>query len=190
VAAPGDPALVDLWIPPGEWVDFFTGEELTGPAEITRSVPLENYAVFMRKGAILPMQPELPTSAHGPQDDLIINVWPGADGDFQLYEDEGRGFAYKDGAYRWTPISTNTSANGACHTLNIDAARGQNFLGALQSRSWQLRFIGVEEPQTVELNGNTLADWSHDATSQTVTVNTGSRSTQGPVTVTLKTGSC
>ncbi len=190
VAAPGDPAVIDVWIPPGEWIDFFTGEQLTGPAEITRSVPLEAYAVFMRKGAIVPMQPHQLTSAHGPQDNLIINVWPGADGAFRLYEDEGRGFAYRDGAYRWTPMTTHSSANGACHTVTIAAAQGQSFPGALNRRSWELRFVGVEEPQAVQVNGNSTQNWSFDASKQTVSVNTSNRSTQSPVTVTVKTGSC
>ena len=196
VASPGDPALVNLWIPPGEWVDFFTGEELTGPAEISRSVPLENYAVFMRKGAILPLQPQLPTSAKGPQDNLIINVWPGSDGAFQLYEDEGQGFAYREGAYQWTPITINSSANETCHTLKIDAAQGNDFAGALASRSWQLRFNSVEEPQTVRINGSeipaggNLPGWSYDAGTQSVTVNTGVRNTSQETSVTISAGAC
>ena len=190
VAAPGDPAVVDIWIPPGEWTDFFTGESFTGPTEITRSVPLEHYALFMRKGAILPLQPELPTSPHGPQDDLIVKVWPGAEGTFELYEDEGRGFAYRDGAYLWTPLRSSSSANGACHSLTIDAAQGQGFSGALNTRSWQLRFVGVAQPQNVTLNGNPVADWSYDAGAQTVTVNTGMQNSKAAMTVTLSTGSC
>lgn len=190
VAAPGDPAVINLWIPPGKWRDFFTGEVFTGPLAITRSVPLEHYAVFMREGAIVPMQPHRLTSAHGPQDNLLLNVWPGADGNFRLYEDQGRGFAYKAGAYRWTPISTHSSANGACHTLRIDAAQGKSFPGALASRSWQLRFVGVSEPQEVKLNGSTLSGWSYDGASQTVTVETGSLDALSPAMVSLNTGSC
>ncbi|MCR9092543.1 MAG: DUF5110 domain-containing protein, partial [Proteobacteria bacterium] len=117
VAAPGDPATIEMWVPPGEWVDFFTGEVLTGPAEISRSVPLEHYALFLRKGAILPLQPELLTSQHGPQDNLIVHVWPGADGAFSLYEDEGRGFAYREGAYQWTPLRLQSAAEGTCDRL-------------------------------------------------------------------------
>lgn len=190
VAAPGDPAVVDLWIPPGKWIDFFTGEVFTGPLAMTRSVPLEHYAVFVREGAIVAMQPHRLTSAHGPQDNLVINVWPGADGSFRLYEDEGRGFAYRQGAYNWTPISTRSTANGACHTLKIDAAQGREFPGALASRSWQVRFVGVSEPQEVRLNGGILTGWSYDSASQTVMVETGSLGTRGPATVSLRTGSC
>ena len=190
VAAPGDPAVIDLWIPPGRWIDYFTGEAFTGPLAITRSVPLEHYAVFLREGAILPMQPHRLTSAHGPQDHLIVNVWSGADGSFRLYEDEGRGFAYREGAYRWTPMSTHSSTNGACHTLRIDAAQGRNFPGALASRSWQLRFVGVDEPREVKLNDRSLEGWSYNGASRTVTVETGNLGTLSPVTVSLNTGNC
>ncbi len=190
VAAPGDPALLELWIPPGEWIDFFTGEVLTGPARISRSVPLEHYAVFLRRGAILPLQPQLPTSAHGPQNDLILNVWPGDDGTFRLYEDEGRGFAYREGAYRWTTISTRSTGDGACHALRIEAAQGQAFPGALDTRRWQLRFFAVAPPQTVELNGVPVADWSYDAGRQMLSVQTTSLATDVPQTLNFGSGSC
>jgi alpha-glucosidase (family GH31 glycosyl hydrolase) len=194
VAAPGDPATIQMWVPPGEWVDFFTGEELVGPAEISRSVPLEHYAVFMRKGAILPLQPELLTSAYGPQDNLTLQVWPGADGEFDLYADEGRGFAYREGAYQWTPLRLE-SATG-CDTLRIEATQGQNFPGALGSRDWQVEFMATEAPQSVRLNsaeissGAGVPGWSYDASSRTLSVRTGTRPTNQATTVALDSGGC
>ena len=190
VAAPGDPAQVDLWIPPGDWVNFFTGETVTGPTEISLSVALENYLVFMRRGAILPLQPELPTSAHGPQDNLIVHVWPGEDGSFRLYEDEGRGFAYRNGAYSWIPMHSATSPSGACHSLTIDAVQGQGFPGALDSRSWQVRFVSVSIPMSVTLDGTPVANWSYDAGARTVIVDTGVRSAASPTTISVDGGSC
>ncbi len=186
VATPGDPAVLDVWIPPGEWNDFFTGETLVGPARVSRAVPLEHYAVFMRKGAILPMQPDLPTSAKGPQDNLSIHVWPGGNGEFRLYEDEGQGFAYRDGAYRWTPLVSQGASDGACHSLRIGAAEGGDFAGALNSRRWQVLFHAVEAPQAVELNGRLLSSWTYDALERTVRVDTGVLSAQQSHTVMLK----
>jgi hypothetical protein len=84
---------------------------------------------------------------------LIVNVWPGADGTFQLYEDEDRGFAYRVSTYQWTPLTTNTSSSDECHTLKIESAQGNDFSGALASRNWQLRFMSVEAPQSVSMNG-------------------------------------
>lgn len=190
VAAPGDPATVDLWIPPGKWVDFFTGEELSGPVKVKRQVPLQQYAVFMKKGSILPMQPHMLTSKHGPQDNLIVSIWPGADSEFSLYEDEGRGFAYKDGAFSKTRMTTTSSQNGKCHTLKIGSAQGQRFSGALVSRQWQLSFKNISAPQEVRLNGVSIKDWSYDAANQSVNLNTKPLSTNSPVTVTLNNGAC
>lgn len=196
VAAPGDPAVISVWIPPGEWVDFFTGEVLTGPAEISRSVPLEHYAVFMRKGAILPLQPELLTSAHGPQDDLTLRVWIGADGAFRLYEDEGRGFGYREGAYRWTPVTLDSSTNAGCHSLTIGAAQGQRFNGALLERGWAVEFKGITVPQSVRVDGQELPagasvpGWIFDAATQTLTVATGVRDTHRSTVVTIGEGTC
>jgi hypothetical protein len=87
----------------------------------------------MRKVAILPMQSELPTSKRRPQGSLIVNVWLGADGAFQLYEDESRGFAYQESAYQWTPL-TDTSSSDDCHTLKIESAEGNDFSSTLASR--------------------------------------------------------
>ena len=165
-----------------------------GVTEISRSVPLEHYAVFMRKGAILPLQPELLTSAYGPQDNLTLRVWPGADGEFDLYEDEGRGFAYRDGAYQWTPLRLESEAG--CDTLTIAAAQGQSFPGALASRDWQVEFIATDAPQSLRINGEAISSgngvpgWSYDATSRTVRLTTGTRSSAEPTTVTLDSGGC
>lgn len=196
VAAPGDPATINLWIPPGEWVDFFTDEVLTGPAEISRNVPLEHYAVFMRRGAILPLQPELLTSAHGPQDNLTLRIWPGADGAFRLYEDEGRGFAYRDGAYQWTPVTLQSADISGCQQLTIDAAEGQNFPGALTTRSWSLEFHGLTAPQAVQMDGMDLPagqstpGWQFDAATQTLSVRTGPRATDDATRVTVGGAEC
>lgn len=198
VAAPGDPATINLWIPPGEWVDFFTGEVLTGPVEIRRSVPLAHYAVFARRGAILPLQPDLLTSAHGPQDGLTLRVWSGADGAFRLYEDEGRGFAYREGAYQWTPVTLQSADTTGCQRLTLHPVEGQPFPGAPVTRRWSLEFKGLAAPHAVQLEGRALAagagdpGWQFDAATQTLTVTTGVRATEQATRVTVSpvAGAC
>ncbi|HEY9547492.1 MAG TPA: TIM-barrel domain-containing protein, partial [Solimonas sp.] len=110
VAAAGDPATVDVWIPPGDWTNYFTGEVVSGPRAVTLSVPLARYPLFARAGAIVVTQPDLPTSSAGPQDGLTVTAWSGADGRFDLYEDAGEGLAYRDGAYRRTAVTLRAPA--------------------------------------------------------------------------------
>jgi hypothetical protein len=190
VAAPGDPASVEVWIPPGAWFDYFTGESFTGPAVATRSVPLGRYPVFMRAGAILPTQPDLLTSSSGPQDNLVLNVWPGGSGEYELYEDEGQGFGYRNGAFSRTRIESGSTAAG-CRTLAIGAARG-SFPGRLATRAWTVRLVGLPAPAVVQAGGQPLpaSSWSYDATTQTLTLDTGPRATASPLGIVAGPAGC
>lgn len=151
VAAPGDPAAVEVWIPPGTWIDYFTGERHEGPARIEASVPLDRYPVYARAGSILPTQPDLPGSRSGPQDDIVLTVWAGGDDTYRLYEDAGRGFDYEDGAYAWTEVVSRT--DGGCVEVEIGATDGADFAGALSERSWSVRVVGAGEPTDVRVDG-------------------------------------
>ncbi|MGH8506775.1 MAG: TIM-barrel domain-containing protein [Stenotrophobium sp.] len=191
VAAAGNPATVSVWIPPGEWTDYFTGEIFSGPQTVTRSVSYEQYPVFLRSGAILPTQPDLPTSVAGPQDNLVLTVWPGtgASGAFDLYEDQGQGFGYRDGAYGFTPLRLSATAD--CATLRIGARQGQ-FPGALAQRSWTLRFVGVPAPAVVRIGGQIVAASAstYDAATRTLTVNTGPVATAGALALSAGAAGC
>ena len=117
-------------------------------------------------------------------------MWPGNTGRFKLYEDEGRGFAYKKGAYLWTPMTTSTSTNGACHTLRIGPAEGDGFSGALGSRSWELEFANITAPKEVVLNGKTISNWSYDTAKQALTLKASNMSANKPLTVQINSGAC
>lgn len=177
VAAAGDPATVDVWIPPGLWFDLFSGERLEGPAVVSRSVPLATYPVFARAGSLLVTQPDVVTSVAGPQDALIVTTWAGADGTASLYEDEGRGFGYETGASTTTTL--HAASADACHTVTVDAPKGDGFPGALATRSWEVRLVDVDAPGAVRVGagevpaGDTAPGWSYDADHRTVTVRTG-----------------
>ncbi|HUP90808.1 MAG TPA: TIM-barrel domain-containing protein [Solimonas sp.] len=190
VASAGNPATVTVWIPPGTWIDYFTGESFSGPVSVTRSVPYERYPVFMRAGAILPSQPDLPTSSAGPQDRLMLSVWAGADGAFALYEDEGQGFGYRQGAFAWTDLRSGAPRPG-CATLTIGPVRGA-FPGLLAQRSWTVRFLGVDAPQRVAVDGAVLAapGWSYDAAGRVLSLDTGSRATGAPVAIAVGDAAC
>ncbi|MFL5886609.1 MAG: TIM-barrel domain-containing protein, partial [Thermoleophilaceae bacterium] len=167
VTAPGDPASQSVWIPPGTWTDWFTGERFSGPRTVQMQVPLSRYPVFVRAGAIVPTG-----------DAPVLNAWAGAPGSFDLYEDAGDGLGYRSGAYRKTRVSTN-GASGACSSVKIGPARG-SFAGAPSSRSWRVRLVGVAAPRTVTVNGVTAGRkaWTYDPVTRTLTVKTGSLPTK------------
>lgn len=188
VTSPGDTAPATVWIPPGSWIDYFTGHRYAGPATVTLAVPLSQMPVFVRAGAIIPTQPYVPYTPPAPNPNLILTIFPGAQGSFTLYDDQGVGFGYQDGRYALTSITH--VQRGRRSAITIAAARG-SFPGALRARSWQLQLEGVPRPERVTLRiGHRtvrLRRWSYSAATRTVTVATGRVSTQHTATVTVIT---
>ena len=121
-----------VYLPKGcDWYDLATGERLKGGQTVTRTTHLDSVPLFARAGAIIPLGPDVQYSSEKSWDALEIRVYPGADGTFTLYEDEGDGYAYEQGA-----CSTVTfSLKG--RTLTIGARQG-SFPGMLLRRIFRI----------------------------------------------------
>ena len=169
VGAPGDPATKRVWFPPGEWVDYFTGERHTGPAVKELSVPLARMPVFARAGAVLPTQPYRPNEAAPAGGPLVLTAWAGADGSFRLYEDGGDGLDHRT-RHAFTRIGHDD--RGAAGTrVTIGKARG-DYTGRPRRRAWELRVVGIERPGTVTVGGKPVDTWTYDEATRTVTIRT------------------
>jgi alpha-glucosidase (family GH31 glycosyl hydrolase) len=86
-----------LYLPQGTWWDFWTEEQVSGGAEIDRAVDLATMPLHVRAGAIVPFGPVREYVEQVVDSPLDLVVYPGADGRFQLYEDDGRSFDYRRG---------------------------------------------------------------------------------------------
>src|SRR5208282_4869904 len=84
-----------VYLPKGDWYDYWTGERHTGGKEIARLVDLETMPLYVRAGAILPLDPVRQYTGEPVDQPTEIQVYPGADGGFLLYEDDGRSFNYR-----------------------------------------------------------------------------------------------
>jgi alpha-D-xyloside xylohydrolase len=138
----------DVYLPAGtDWYDFWTGERVRGDQSIRRETPLAIMPVYVRAGSILPMGPELEYTNQKPADPIELRIYPGSDGSFRLYEDDGATYAYEKGAYSWIPMQW----DDASRTLSIGARQGQ-FPGMLAARTFQVVVVhpghGVGESTT------------------------------------------
>ncbi len=113
-----------LYLPRGVWYDFWTGEKHDGGAEITRAVDLETIPLYVRAGAIVPMGPVKQYTAEKLDSPLDVTVYPGADGSFLLYEDDGSSFNYRKG--EWMGIQM--AWNDARKALSLRLAAGSKML--------------------------------------------------------------
>jgi alpha-glucosidase (family GH31 glycosyl hydrolase) len=88
-----------LYVPRGTWFDFWTEEKVRGGREIERAVDLETMPLHVREGAMLPLGPPREYVDQAAPTTLSITIYPGADGAFELYEDDGRTFGYMSGEW-------------------------------------------------------------------------------------------
>lgn len=100
-----------VWFPEGDWFDYFDGSYYPGDSIQKVYGNLEKMPVFAKKGAIIP-KGELQTG-HGVENPkgLIIDIFPGEDNEFVIYEDDGISRDYETGTYHETIISTTYESN-------------------------------------------------------------------------------
>ena len=91
------------------WFDFWSGKSVAGGQELEVSAPPEQLPLFVRAGSILPLGPEIEYADQKPGDPIELRIYPGTDGDFNLYDDEGDGYNYEHKAYSIIPIHWNES---------------------------------------------------------------------------------
>jgi alpha-glucosidase/alpha-D-xyloside xylohydrolase len=96
-----------VYLPEGRWYDFWLEDVYQGGREIARKVDLETMPLFVRAGAIVPLGPVRQYIDERSDEPISLNVYPGANGSFTLYEDDGRSFDFQRGDWmgidlRWT----------------------------------------------------------------------------------------
>jgi alpha-glucosidase/alpha-D-xyloside xylohydrolase len=87
-----------LYLPAGAWHDWWTGEKFTGPRWIERPVDLATLPLYVRAGAIIPLDPVRQFTSQPVTEPTRLRVHPGADGTFTLYDDDGQSLGYRDGS--------------------------------------------------------------------------------------------
>ena len=128
----------DVYLPAGnEWIDFWTGKRLAGGSQVKADAPIDIIPLYVKAGSILPMGPQVQYAAERPWDDMQIRVYPGADAEFTLYEDEGDNYNYEKGLYSTITMKWDDSAR----TLTIDNRKGK-FEGMPEDRTFRVVLVG------------------------------------------------
>jgi len=105
-----------VYLPTGtDWFNFWTNERLHGGQWITASAPIDTIPLFVREGSILPLGSTV-ESTEEKQTIAKIRVYPGANGRFTLYDDDGRTYAYEHGESTLTDLRWDDAAGKLTHT--------------------------------------------------------------------------
>jgi alpha-glucosidase len=156
VTAPGDKisglTTEQIWLPKGEWIEQPTGKHFSGPTTVERSFTIDQIPVYVRAGAIVPMQPAMLHTGEKPVDPLIVNVWPlaaGGSSSYSVYEDSGVSVEYQKGVFARTPIKA--TEIGDTLRVEIGPVEG-SYPGMLKMRGYEVRLPADWPPVSVTVN--------------------------------------
>jgi alpha-glucosidase len=182
-----------VWLPKGGWIEWPTGKHFTGPTTAERSFTIGEIPVYVKAGAIVPMQPPMLYTGEKPVDPLIVNVWPlapGATSSYSAYEDSGVSVEYQRGVFARTPIKA--SQTGDTLRVEIGPVEG-SYPGMMKTRSYELRLPADWPPAAVNIDGKPMpqggvgkAGWKFEGNTLTTILLVPEQSTAGKVTVEVR----
>jgi alpha-glucosidase (family GH31 glycosyl hydrolase) len=187
-------ASEQIWLPKGEWIEWPTGKYLSGPVKVERSFSIDQTPVYVKAGAIVPMQPPMRFTGEKPVDPLIINIWPlqpGTNSSYAVYEDSGVAVEYQNGVFAKTPLQA--AQTGDTVRVEIGPVEG-SYPGMMKTRAYQLRLPADWPPESVSVNGAALPrsgpagsdGWSFEGNTLTTVIPVPSAGVDSKLTVEVR----
>jgi hypothetical protein len=140
-----------VWLPPGDWFNFFNGRYLEGDGWHAVYGELGEIPVFARSGAIVPMGDFVSMGGVNNSGKITIHIFPGEDNEFFLYDDDGETKAYTGDKYAITRFSHAWSQRK--QSFQIHPSEGEtNMLPAM--REYDLVFHSIVKPDSFMISRN------------------------------------
>ncbi len=155
-----------VWLPDGEWFNFFTGDHYSGNRWIIVYGTLDEIPVFAQAGAIVPLAPRAGWSGIDNPDTLEVHIFPQRPGRFVMYEDDGETTAYQQGRFCLTTFELRDEH------FSIEPGQG-DVSQVPQARTYRLIFrrIAAGAAILIEVNGVARdAQMNYDAAAQDLTI--------------------
>jgi alpha-glucosidase len=151
-----------VYLPAGDWSDFWTGERHAGGTYIAVAAPLERMPLFVRAGAIVPRGAWAPSVDQLDRKQLELHVYPAEQMRGEWYDDDGMSMAYQRGAFNHWTIAGSRDGDRLHLTLS---ARHEGYASPTRNLKWVLH--GVSGAAEVRFEGQTLT-WHQEGPDRVV----------------------
>ena len=131
------------------WYDFWTGKPYRGGQTIKTDAPLDKIPLFVKAGAIVPMGRFMQYTGQRSADTLEIRVYPGANAQYDLYEDEGDNYDYEKGSYTIIPFSWDEQNQ----MLTIGSKQG-NYPGSMKERVFNVVLVNQSKGTGIAMSSS------------------------------------
>lgn len=140
-----------VYLPAGGWYDFHTGQYYEGGKEYVVASPIDKLPLFIKAGAILPMQSEVQYTSEQPDDVLRIHLYHSDQSNsFLYYEDDGESYDYEKNAFYKRDLKYNAE-EGEFYFESVQGSAKSKY------KQMQLIFHGFESfERTIEVNGEQI----------------------------------
>jgi len=149
-----------VYLPKGDWYNYWTGKPITGGRYWNVVTPLDSLPLFVKAGSIIPSQPVMKYVDEKPVNAITLDIYPGPNTEFNLYEDDGKSLNYQQGGYATTKIT----ANGNVITINKP-----NGKFTPPTHGWILKLHANKKPAAITENGK-AANWNYDELNHVVVI--------------------
>ncbi len=156
----------EVQLPPGEWYDYWTSRKFASKDKITLHPALDEMPLYVRAGAVLPMQPVTQSTSKKPTGPLQLRVYAGDDCRGSLYEDDGHTFAYQRGEFLHVNYSCKVSPGSIAVT---GTTTNSSFRPWWSSASVTVYGVNVE-PREIRIGDHVIHEWHYDSGAQSVTL--------------------
>jgi len=185
-------AVSRVWLPRGEWTEWFSGrtyaiDEAEG-RHVSVLARLDEIPLFVRGGAVIPTAPAAERVYSGAAERLVLNIFPGEEGEAHVYDDDGLTDDYRVGRCAWTHVRHGAEAGSAfLRRVHIGPAlagrspveaKGLAAEGGVRDfpmhRFYEVRLHGVTDAESVSIGSDRLERLPHaDAASATAPIRRG-----------------
>ena len=145
-------ATRDVYLPAGDWYDWWTNEKKSGGQTVTRNVDLATMPIYVRAGAIIPFDPIRQYTSEPVSEPTTLKVYTGADGNFTLYDDDGISQEYLQGKGTLTNITWNNKDK----KLVIAPAVVKGITNIAQPRTFKIEILPGGDKKEVNYNGKAV----------------------------------
>lgn len=111
-----------VYLPEGTWYDYWTGQRYEGKQYLNTLAPLDQVPIFIKGGAVIPMQETVQYLGGKPADHLTLRIFPEGSSEFTLYDDDGRSLDYQKEEFATTEITCTENEQGV--TIRIHTPEG------------------------------------------------------------------
>jgi len=158
-----------VWIPEGEWFNFFTGERYVGNKHYDIYGDLKETPVYAKSGAIIPLAKHLAENHVSLPETLEVHVYPFNDGKYDLYEDDGKSQDYEKGIFANTVFNMKKGHNDVVFTVT---SNDEHHL-LPKTRNYEIMFKNIRKDVVVSSNGS--IETTYCPTNKTLIVKTNDK---------------